>query len=193
MLVVNFIGGPCAGKTTNAMGLAYHLKRDYVSCTLSLEYIGGLIHSAREEVLKDQAYIFGNQNHNLEILKNKGYDIVITDASLLNSIIYAPDHYPKSFRQFVFDMYRGYENFNVFLFRNHPYSNLNRIHTEDQAEAASSDLYDLMRVNEIPMLEMQAGDNVPELVKSEIRKLRPDIWTKAELSKKRSTQPKSAL
>lgn len=185
MLVVNFIGGPCAGKTTNALGLAYLLKRDYVACTLALEYMGNMIHSAREDLLSDQNFIFGQQNHSLEMLRGRGYDIVVTDAPLINSAYYAGEGYSDAFREHVWQTFGRYDNFNVFLERNHPYSQTGRIHTEVEADRAALSIRRMVEDRGLPLMVMRAGDDVPQTVREALKQLRPDIWARAEAGKKR--------
>ena len=88
MLVINFWGGPGAGKTTTAAGL-FSILRHKGNCNLELvtEFATDLCFEQARENLKDQTYLLGNQFHRLWRAEKVGVDVVITDAPIgLNKI-----------------------------------------------------------------------------------------------------------
>ena len=86
-LVINLIGGPCAGKSTIAAELFSRLKKMGVHCELVPEYIKELIYEENKTIPQNQIAIFGNQHY---MINNKigKVDCVIQDGSFLNNIIY---------------------------------------------------------------------------------------------------------
>lgn len=141
MKVVNIFGGPCSGKSTVAAGVFNKLKEQGVNVELVTEYPKDLVWSERKNMFSEQDYIFAKQNHRLRRLRGK-VDYAISDGPLLMMLAYIPDDYPKSFAPFVIDMFKSYNNINYFLNRTHPYEELGRNQTEEQAEVLSHQIKD---------------------------------------------------
>ena len=114
MKVINFFGGPNLGKSTTAAGLFYKMKINGHSVEFVTEYAKDVTWEDRQSVLKDQLYIFANQNRRLERLRDK-VQFVITDSPLIIGLGYVPDNYPSTFEPFVIDMWNTYENKNFYL------------------------------------------------------------------------------
>lgn len=115
-VVINFFGGPGAGKSTLASGLYYFLKRNMTNCELVTEYAKDLTYEERFKTLECQPYIFGKQLYRIETLLNK-VDIIITDSPLFLSLFYNSSKYPKSFRDCVIDISNSMNNLNYFIDR----------------------------------------------------------------------------
>ena len=86
-LVINIIGGPGAGKSTEMAGLFYFLKKRGINCEMATEYVKDKAWEEDYRAMDDQIYIIGKQFHRISRLIDK-VDIVIMDTSLLSSIIY---------------------------------------------------------------------------------------------------------
>jgi adenylate kinase family enzyme len=180
MLVVNFFGPPCAGKTTHAPAVFSLLKRDYVSSKYIPEFADELIQAGGERHLTDQAFVFGNQHHRLQRLVDLGIQVAVMDSPILLSAYYAPAGYPESFRNFVWEMFSRYENFNVFLHRNHAYSMLGRVHTAEQSDRMGPEILEMLESRSVPIhLEARSSDDVPAQVYQALRKAKPAIWEAA--------------
>lgn len=114
-LIVNLLGGPGCGKSTLAHSVMSRLKMDKVNCEYVEEYAKGKTWEESWNALNDQCFIFANQNWHYKRVMGK-VDVIITDTSLLNSIIYN-DHYGESFNQLVLEEFNKYNNLNIFVRR----------------------------------------------------------------------------
>ena len=63
--IINFFGGPGIGKSTQAAGLFYLMKRDGLSVELTEEFPKVLSWEGNVSGLKDQLYITANQHRNI--------------------------------------------------------------------------------------------------------------------------------
>ena len=114
-LIVNIYGGPGSGKSTRANYIASALKLEGIPCEVCPEFAKEEIHRGMPENLKDQKYIFGNQQHILKKL-SEIYPIIINDGALLNCIVYDLSG-DKRFHDIIYDTYLDYTNLDYFLKR----------------------------------------------------------------------------
>lgn len=87
--VINFIGGPGAGKSTLAAELFGYMKKNKFDVEYVDEYAKHLTWEENKIGLEDQILIFGQQHHKLYMMLDK-VDYIITDSPLLLSIFYTP-------------------------------------------------------------------------------------------------------
>lgn len=114
-LIINFFGGPGAGKTTNALELTAKLKRMKANAAYVPEY-------ARELVLEDRLYevdqrdIYEEQEARMRREMRGGVEVIVTDAPLIMQAVYAPD---KEMRAEVINrakrFHKGADVINIFL------------------------------------------------------------------------------
>lgn len=166
MKVINFCGSAGAGKSTAALGLAYAMKQRYVEVELIDEYAKRLILADSQHMLADQLGILAEQNSRIFYANSPHNKIqfVITDSPLFLSAFYTPSDYPASFTPFVFDMFNRYDNLNIFLERNHPYNPAGRLQTEEESDADSQRMKDMLHARGIDFTVLKAGDHVPMTV-----------------------------
>lgn len=167
MKVINFFGGPGAGKSTAASGLFYNFKREWINAELVTEYAKDLVWSGSEHLLAEQVLVFAKQSHKLNRLKNK-VDYAITDSPLLMSAFYSPKEYPESFRDLCFNFFNTYENINYFIVRSHKYSQVGRLQNESESDKIAIDMMNFLDQNNIPYKKLLAGDDIPGIIMEEL-------------------------
>lgn len=160
MRVINFFGGPGAGKSTAASGLFYEMKKKWVSAELVTEFAKELVWSGSSHMLSHQNLVFANQEHRLNRLQGK-VELAVSDSPLLLSAYYAPPHYPISFKQSVFDFFNSYENINIFVRRSHEYASEGRLQGADDADSIAETMEEFLLENGIPYYAITASDAGP--------------------------------
>jgi len=168
MRVINFFGAPGAGKSTAALGLCHRLKRAWIECEYVSEFAKGQVWSDTAHLLSRQNWVFANQEFPLSCLEGK-VEFAVSDAPLLQAAFYAPEGYPASFTELVFDVFRGYDNVNYFINRAHPYSGTGRLQNETESDKIAIDLKSFLREHGIEFTEVHAGDSTPALIFEQLR------------------------
>ena len=131
-LLVNLYGGPGSGKSTMMASIFAELKCRHVKCEMATEFAKEKLWEKSLGVFENQIYMFGKQMHAIHRVVDK-VDVVITDSPILLSRIYAP-YETKTFHDFVTEVSKRYNNFNVFLQRSSAeYDPEGRFQTEDEA------------------------------------------------------------
>jgi len=132
MLVVNLFAGPGAGKSTTAAGLFHLMKLDGMSCELVTEFAKDLVWDDRNT--EDQLHILGEQHHRLHRLRNK-VKYIVTDSPLFLSIVYGQLYMPqyKHYNNFVNEVVKSFDNYNVFIKRVKEYVPIGRNQTKAEA------------------------------------------------------------
>lgn len=161
MRVINFFGGPGAGKSTAAAGLFYELKKRWFRAELVTEFAKELVWAGNAHMLSQQNFIFANQEHRLARLSGQ-VDVAVSDSPLLLSAYYAPDAYELSFKQSVLAFFSTYENINIFVRRSHEYSEAGRVQNQEEADAISRTMEDFLLDNGIPYYAITASDASPK-------------------------------
>ncbi len=160
MRVINFFGGPGAGKSTAALGLSYELKKRWISVEYVNEYAKELFWNNSPHLLSHQNLIMAEQERRLNRLVGK-VDVAVTDSPLLLSCFYAPRDYPPSFRQSVFDFFDTYDNINIFVRRSHHYAPVGRVQNEDESDILSRDMEGFLYQTGVPYYAITANDASP--------------------------------
>ncbi len=142
-LVVNFYGGPGSGKSTMTNRVFAELKDLGYNAEIASEYAKDLTWQESHNVLNNQIYVFGKQQHRIWRLNGK-VQIILTDSPLLFSLIYGREKTSILFKYFVEDEYRRYNNMNIFLKRVKPYNPSGRNQTEDEAKVLDTDIYKIV-------------------------------------------------
>lgn len=150
-LVVNFFAGPGAGKSTLTAATFAMLKWRGINCEMSLEYAKDKVWEESLKVLENQFYLFGKQSFRLHRLDGK-VDVVITDAPILNSIIYDARG-NEDFTKLIRQEHQKYENLNFFVMRQKKYMQEGRIQTEDEAKQIDEKIAGMLNEETGPMNE----------------------------------------
>ncbi len=85
--IINFYGGPGAGKSTMALKLMGHMKDHRMNVEYVPEVAKSLTWEDRQKCLDDQVWVFAQQQHMLYALIGK-VDFIVTDSPLLLSLHY---------------------------------------------------------------------------------------------------------
>lgn len=161
MKVINFFGGPGAGKSTAAAGLFYEMKKRWMSVELVNEFAKELVLSGSSHMLSHQVAVFSEQEHRINRLQGQ-YEVAITDSPVLLSAIYAPNTYPASFKALVFDFFDTYDNINILVRRSHEYSAVGRVQKDNShADAIADAMEEFLSANGVPYYAITASDASP--------------------------------
>lgn len=144
MLVVNFLGGPGAGKSTLAAHVFAELKWDNINCELVTEFAKEAAWENHLALYEHQMYLFGTQYRWLKRLEGQ-VDVAVTDAPLLLQMIYAGESPPKSFKKVVLEAHNQFDNINFLVRRSKPYVKVGRHNDEDQARQLDSLMEDVLQ------------------------------------------------
>ena len=143
--VINFFGGPGAGKSTTATGLFSFLKQKNIRCEYVSEYAKDITWEETHKLLENQVHIFSEQLRRQWRLINK-VDYIITDSPLLLSSIYY-NYFRKKYNRDMFSpehsdlmvtffdrTFGEFNNINIYIHRNKPYDPVGRNQTHVEAE-----------------------------------------------------------
>lgn len=174
-LVVNLYGGPGTGKSTLAAQLFADLKWAGYECELVTEYAKKLVWQDATDVLSDQIYVFGKQQHMLQVL-NDQVDVIITDSPILLSIIYSRKFgtwlQRDALNRLVLRTHKTYDNLDIFLKRTKPYVESGRLQTYEEAKGLDDEIWSLLDSNLHEFECVYAtGGAVVELLELTIRRL----------------------
>lgn len=149
-LVVNFLAGPGAGKSTIAGSVFAELKWLGVDCELVTEYAKDKVWEESYKTLANQLYVLGKQSHRNFRLDDK-VEVVITDSSVLMSLLYSTEsrHQTPEFIKVTIDEFNHYNNINFFVERNDYYIENGRYQTFEEAKNIDNRILKIMDDNDI--------------------------------------------
>jgi adenylate kinase family enzyme len=150
-LIVNLLGGPGAGKSTNSARIFSALKDLDYNVELVTEYAKDLTWGESYNVLRDQIYVFGKQQHRIWRLDGK-VEIIITDSPLLLSTVYGETETSKEFKDLVISEYFRRPTVNIMLNRVKKYNPKGRNQTLD--ESIDLDAKIKQRVEEVDKIHL---------------------------------------
>lgn len=163
-LVLNFFAGPGAGKSTTTAQLFADMKKMNYNVELVTEYAKDLVWEDRMNVLlEDQLYILAKQARKLHRISDK-VDYVITDAPLVQGLMYKPHHYFTGFEPLVVEIFKTYNNHNYFLKRITKYDPVGRYQDEQGAIDIDNRLMELLNKHDIPFTIIEDINKATEIV-----------------------------
>lgn len=174
-LLVNLFGGPGTGKSTTAAGVFHQLKLQGVNCEMALEYAKDKVWEESEQVLDNQLYVFGKQFHRVWRLLGK-VDIIITDAPLLNSILYYEDKNPF-FPEMVLFEHNRLNNLDVLLERVKDYNPAGRLQTEEKARALDNKIKGILDIESPDYINVKANAAAVDVIVGCALKMQPHAAT----------------
>lgn len=175
-IIVNFVGGPGAGKSTRSHELMTYYKKKRMNIEYASEYAKDLTWAKRAMALDDQIYVFGKQHHALYTLLNQ-CDIVVTDSPLILALHYYKENLRKysndvgrmrvlkAFENLVLDTASLYNNVNILVERgDRAYVNEGRNQTREEAVIIDSSINDLLYHYKIPFHTITPETEIEEVV-----------------------------
>lgn len=135
-IIVQMVSGPCSGKSTTSAGLFSLMKlKTKQKVELVTEVIKDYVYDDNKEAMADQVLITAQQNHRLRRLQGK-VDFVISDASLLNGVIYNEfyDDVDNLSTSISRKLYNQYDNMVFLLPRKPEYDQYGRSQTLEEAQ-----------------------------------------------------------
>ena len=143
-LVVNFFGGPGAGKSTLALGVASKLKQAGVNCEFIHEFAKELTWDERFNAMKNQTWILGSQYEMLRRCVDQ-VDVIITDTSLLNSALYGRKlSFGDKIGDLAIAMFNSMENMTFVVDRKKKYNPVGRSQDEEAALIIDQEVRDFL-------------------------------------------------
>jgi nicotinamide riboside kinase len=165
-LVVNLFGGPGVGKSTSAAHIFSELKWQQISTELVPEYVKGKVHEGSMQTLEHQIYVFGKQLHYIKRAA-RNVDVVVQDASLLNSLIYEQERTSDTFKRLVLEEYNRFENVNIYIERDHPYDPEGRYQSKEEALEVDAEIRNTIERIGIDYLTFKSGpENIGPIIES---------------------------
>lgn len=169
--VINFCGGPGAGKSTLAGELFGWMKRRRVNCEYVSEFAKDLTWRGDHVSLDDQIFVTATQHNRIYTLLNQ-VEYIITDSPIFLGLFYVGDGYKKfdieypddvhyAFDKLVNALYAQYSNINFLVDRNdREYIEAGRNQTEEEAKIIDNEVEKLLIQNGFPYTKVSSLDEV---------------------------------
>jgi thymidylate kinase len=146
---VCLFGGPGAGKSTLAMGLAAALKSQGVEAEYAHEYVKAWAFLEIPITGFDQLYIFSKQIRQEDVILRNSGSIVVTDSPPLMSVAYAGKRYKfpswEALRDIAIHFEKTYPTLNLFVDRSGlAYSEEGRYENEEEALVMDNSIKDFI-------------------------------------------------
>lgn len=172
-IVVNLAGGPGCGKSILASDLFSALKRRFISCELSSEYIKRKLREEAKKVVQNQIYIFAKQQFQLFGMKDN-VEVIITDSPIFLSSVYDESNC-KDLKNLIMKEYKRYHNLTYLIERSKdvPYEQEGRYQDQAGAKLVDNKVKKFMDNNKIKYKTIQGIDSpsVDLIVKDILKEL----------------------
>lgn len=173
-LIINFFGGPCAGKSTQAAGLYYKLKMKGISCELITEYAKDKTWEKNMVALGNQLFVSANQVYRQECVEGQ-VDVLIIDSPIILGLFYCNDRNKRKsmyYKKLMREIFNEKNNLNIFMVRNKKFSKVGRIHTKEQSEAVDYKIKGFFKSSKIPLIEINSTiSGLREILKIAMNKI----------------------
>ena len=116
MICLNFFGGAGIGKSTLAAKTYATLKELGYRVEQTGEYAKELVYENSMRVIRDQLYLFAEQEHRLHCLEESGVEIAVCDSPTPLSIVYDIDRDPV-LATLIMKRFEHYQNINFLIRR----------------------------------------------------------------------------
>ena len=169
-VLVNIFGGPGTGKSISMAHIFALLKWKGYEVEMAPEYAKDKVWEGSLGVLDNQLYIFAKQLQRSWRVHDK-VDVIVTDAPLLNSILYDEEN-DADFRRLILKKHDQYKSYNIFLERNdEKYVQNGRLQDLEAAKNLDKKLLNIFEEYRIPYYTYKSGpDNIELIVNDIIRR-----------------------
>ena len=168
-IIINLFGGPGTGKSTLCATIFSKLKMMGIETEMAPEYVKTLVWDESFKKIENQLYIFGKQHNTIHRLKNK-VRVIITDSTLINSIIYYMGDNPH-FESLVMWEHNKMNNINFFLERSFDYVENGRYQTLIEARAIDQKYKDFLEKNKVEYTEITSPYNIDLIAEKVLEKI----------------------
>lgn len=151
-LVVNFLAGPGAGKSTMAAAVFSELKLAGMNAELVTEFAKDITWEGNSGALQCQPYITGTQIWRVERAVLGGAKVIVTDSPVILGAAYVRPEDPM-YEVCLREHYK-HANMNFLVARTKKYSQVGRSHTEEQARELDGKIRDILSSNWIDHTEL---------------------------------------
>jgi hypothetical protein len=151
-LIVNFLSGPGAGKSTMCGGLFKKLKSNNYNVEYIQEFAKTLTWEKNFLALSNQMYVSGVQSYTQNMLLGQ-VQAVLTDSPLLLGIMYYKEENKvirDAFRTFLIETFKAQNNITFFIDRTHPYVPIGRLSDVEKAREIDNQIRYVLDFNKIP-------------------------------------------
>jgi hypothetical protein len=144
-IVVNFLAGPSAGKSTSAAAVFAYLKNKDCNVELVTEYAKRICYEQTTIKLRNQLYITAKQYKLIKDVADYGVKLILTDSPIVLGKIYSnKHHYYKELCAMIDALNNDFENINVFVQRVKKYNPSGRLQTAEESDKISEYLRHLV-------------------------------------------------
>jgi len=173
--IINLFSGPCSGKSTQAAGLFYEMKRLGYNVEMPYEYPKLVAWEHNTHAIKDQFYITANQHRNIARLYGQ-VDYIIVDSPILFGLIYkgrydaVPEYpamfYSNKFDEFIIDLHMHYDSINIYLERNNElYDPNGRFQSMEDSLRIDKEILTMVQANSIPYHTVKVdADSIKKII-----------------------------
>ena len=153
--IISLVAGPGAGKSTTAAGIFHHMKvKQDFKVELVTEAIKDAVYDDNRGMINDQFLLSATQNHLLHRLIGK-VDFVISDACLLNGVVYNRFFgTPSKLDSVLVDLFQEYDNTVIMLPRKEKYEAYGRMQTEAEAKQLDKLFIEVLTELNIPFYDL---------------------------------------
>lgn len=160
MIVINFWGGAGIGKSTLAARTYAWLKQRGCRAEMTGEYAKELVYENSMRVIRDQLYLYAEQEHRLRCLAESGVEVAVSDSPTPLSIVYDIEQDAK-LADLIWDRFKSV---NFLLKRDDSmFTEKDRIDTLASAHAVDEAVMEMLDKHQIPYTKVDMGRRAPFL------------------------------
>lgn len=150
MIVINFWGGAGIGKSTLAARTYAWLKQRGCRAEMTGEYAKELVYEDSMRVIRDQLYLYAEQEHRLRCLAESGVEVAVSDSPTPLSIVYDIEQDAK-LADLIWDRFNRFKSVNFLLKRDDSmFTEKDRIDTLASAHAVDEAVMEMLDKHQIP-------------------------------------------